>query len=142
MKFMIAIAACAAASMLMAAEMATYTPHAKVEALFAGKGGPIASGPGFSVAANKRTGPGKVEIHEKETDVFRVIDGEATLVTGGKAVGAKQTRPGQTLGDSIEGGTTYHLSAGDVVTVPAGTPHWFKEVPNHIDYYTVKSIKP
>ena len=48
----------------------------------------------------------------------------------------------QWLGTSIEGGTTYHLSKGDVVTVPAGTPHWFKEVPSSISYYTVKIIKP
>ncbi len=145
MKYVIAFAAVAALALLAASEAggpATYVAHDKISALFAAKGGAIAKGPDYSVSANKRTGPGKVEVHEKETDIFRVIDGEATLVTGGKMIGGKQTRPEQWLGTSIDGGTTYHLSAGDVVTVPAGTPHWFKEVPKSIEYYTVKVIKP
>jgi mannose-6-phosphate isomerase-like protein (cupin superfamily) len=140
-----ALATFAAFALLIAAETggpATYVEHGKVSALFAGKGGAIAKGPDFSVSANKRMGPGQVEVHEKETDVFHVMDGEATLVTGGKMIGGKLTRPEQWLGTSIEGGTTYHLSKGDVVTVPAGTPHWFKEVPSGISYYTVKIIKP
>jgi mannose-6-phosphate isomerase-like protein (cupin superfamily) len=145
MRYVIAFAAFAASALLVAAEAggpATYVPHDKISALFADKGGPIAKGPDYSVSANRRTGPGQVEVHEKETDIFRVIDGEATLITGGKMMGGKQTRPEQWLGTSIDGGTTYHLSAGDVVTVPAGTPHWFKEVPKSINYYTVKVIKP
>src|SRR4051812_19974883 len=140
-----ALATFAAFAFLIAAETggpATYVEHGKVSALFAGKGGPIAKGPDYSVAANKRTGPGQVEVHDKETDVFHIMDGEATLVTGGKMIGGKQTKAEQWLGTSIEGGTTYHLSKGDVVTVPAGTPHWFKEVPSSISYYTVKIIKP
>jgi len=145
MKYMIAFAALAASALWAANEAggpATYVGHEKISALYAAKGGPIAKGPDYSVSANKRTGPGQVEVHEKETDIFRVIDGDATLVTGGKMIGGKQTRPEQWLGTSIEGGTTYHLSTGDVVTVPAGTPHWFKEVPKSINYYTVKVIKP
>lgn len=145
MKYLIAISAFAATALLIAAEgggAATVVEHDKVSALFAGKGGAIAKGPDFSVAANKRNGPGQVEVHEKETDIFHIMDGEATLVTGGKMVGGKLTRPEQWLGTSIDGGTTYHVSKGDVVTVPAGTPHWFKEVPSGISYYTVKVIKP
>jgi len=145
MKYMIAFAGFAALALFAATEAggpATYVGHDKISALFAAKGGAIAKGPDYSVSANRRTGPGQVEVHDKETDIFRVIDGEATLVTGGKMIGGKQTRPEQWLGASIEGGTTHHLSPGDVVTVPAGTPHWFKEVPKAINYYTVKVIKP
>jgi len=40
-----------------------------------------------------------------------------------------------------EGGETHHLSKGDVIVVPAGTPHWFKEVPESISYYVVKVLK-
>jgi len=144
MKYLIALAALASSSLLIAAAgdggAATYVDHDKVAAQFV-KGGPIAKGPDFSVSANKRTGPGQVEVHDKETDIFHVMDGEATLVTGGKMVGGKQTKQDQWLGTSIEGGSTYHLSKGDVVTVPAGTPHWFKETKG-ISYYTVKVIKP
>lgn len=142
MKYLIALAAFAATVSLIAADgAATYVDHDKVSALFV-KGGSIAKGGDYSVSANKRTGPGQVEVHDKETDIFHVMDGEATLVTGGKMIGGKQTRADQWLGSNIEGGTTYHLSKGDVVTVPAGTPHWFKEVPSGITYYTVKVIKP
>ncbi|MEO8048810.1 MAG: cupin domain-containing protein [Acidobacteriota bacterium] len=142
MKYLIALTAFAASACLMAAEApATHVEHDKISALFAAKGGPIAKGNDYSVAANKRTGPGKVEVHDKETDVFHIMDGEATLVTGGKMIDGKKTRPDQWLGESIDGGTTFKVSKGDVVVVPAGTPHWFKET-NGISYYTVKVIKP
>src|SRR5579863_8578083 len=112
MKYLIALAA--SVTLLADGGAATYVDHDKVAAQFV-KGGPIAKGPDFSVSANKRTGPGQVEVHDKETDIFHVMDGEATLVTGGKMVGGKQTKQDQWLGTSIEGGTTYHLSKGDVV---------------------------
>jgi glc operon protein GlcG len=85
---------------------------------------------------------GQVEVHEKETDIFYVIDGQATLVTGGTMIGGKSTGPNQLRGTDIQGGETRHLTKGDVVVVPAGVPHWFKEVPQSIQYFTVKSIKP
>src|SRR5229473_1109385 len=72
---------------------------------------------------------GQVEVHDKETDVIYVVDGTATFVTGGKMVGGKITKPGQLMGSDIIGGQAHHLSKGDVIVVPATTPHWFKEVP-------------
>lgn len=145
MKYLMALAGFAGAALLMAVESggpATYVEHGKVSALFAGKGGPIAKGPDYSVSANQRIAAGTVEVHEKETDIFHVIDGEATFVTGGKVIGGKQTKPLQWSGTGIEGGVTHHLSQGDVITIPAGTPHWFKDVPKKINYYVVKVIKP
>jgi glc operon protein GlcG len=82
-----------------------------------------------------------VEVHDKETDIFYVTDGEATIVTGGTMAGGKMTKPGQWLGTSIDGGETRHLSKGDVMVIPAGTPHWFKEVPKEINYLVVKVIR-
>ena len=64
------------------------------------------------------------------------------IVTGGKMVGGKTTRPGQLLGTDIQGGQTHRLTKGDVIVIPAGTPHWFKEVPQSVSYYVVKVIKP
>ena len=81
-------------------------------------------------------------MHEKETDIIYITDGEATFVTGGTMVGGKLTKAGQWLGTDIEGGTTQHLTKGDVVTIPAGTPHWFKEVPQSVNYFLVKVLKP
>ncbi len=120
----------------------TYVDHEKVAAATA-NGGALASGPDFAASMGKRTGPGQVEVHDKETDTFYVLDGEATFVTGGTMVGGRVTRPDQHVGTDIQGGQTHHLSKGDVVTVPAGIPHWFKEVSKPaITYYLVKIIKP
>lgn len=106
------------------------------------KGGQVAASPDATISFNRRTGPGQSEIHDKETDTFYVLEGEATFVTGGKVVGGKTTAPNQTRGTGIEGGQTMQLKKGDVVIVPAGTPHWFKEVPKSVVYYTVKSLRP
>src|SRR6185436_5166236 len=120
----------------------TYVDHDKVAALIA-SGGALANGPDFAASMAKRTGPGQVEVHDKETDTFYVLDGEATFVTGGTMIGGRVSRPNQQLGTEIQGGQTHHLSKGDVITVPAGIPHWFKEVSKPpITYYLVKIIKP
>jgi glc operon protein GlcG len=114
----------------------TYIPHDKVSATMA-KGGAIIEDPGLRVLAQRR-GAGEVEVHETTNHVFIIVEGEATLVTGGKLVGAKQTAPGQIRAPNVEGGQTYHLTKGDVITIPAKTPHWFKEVPTKtIAYYAV-----
>ena len=81
-------------------------------------------------------------MHEKETDIFYIVDGEAVFVTGGTMAGGKSSGNGQWLGTGIEGGETHHLTKGDVIVIPAGTPHWFKEIPQSINYYMVKVIKP
>jgi mannose-6-phosphate isomerase-like protein (cupin superfamily) len=122
------------------ASTVTYIDHEKVAAALA-KGGPLVTSPDYLVSGSHRTGGGQVEVHEKETDVIYVVDGEATFVTGGTMVGGKTTKPGQMLGTNIEGGDTHHLSKGDVIVIPAGTPHWFKEVPASISYYVVKVVK-
>ena len=118
----------------------TYVDHDKVAAALA-KGGPLVTSPDYLVSGSHRTGKGQVEVHDKETDVIYVVEGEATFVTGGTMVGGKVTKPGQSLGSGIEGGETHRLSKGDVIVVPAGTPHWFKEVPASISYYVVKVVK-
>jgi mannose-6-phosphate isomerase-like protein (cupin superfamily) len=117
-----------------------YFGHDEIAAKLA-KGGPIASDPAFTVSASHRDKAGNVEVHDKETDIFYVTDGSATFVTGGKMIGGKQSKANQWLGTSIEGGETHNLSKGDVMIVPAGTPHWFQKVPSSISYYVVKSLK-
>ena len=141
MKFVLAIAVLAAVPLIYAADSATYVGHEKVSAALS-KSGPIASGPGFLVSASHRDKAGQVEVHDKETDVIHVIEGEATFVTGGTMVGGKVTKPGQHMGSNITDGETHHLTPGDVIVVPAGMPHWFKEVPHSVSYYVVKVLKP
>src|ERR1700730_5913428 len=113
-----------------------YISHDKVAAVMA-KGGPIISDPGLLVLANRREAGG-VEYHEHTNHIFIMVEGEATLVTGGTMVGAKRTSPDQMVATAIEGGETHHLSKGDVITIPAKTPHWWKEVPTKtVAYYAV-----
>jgi quercetin dioxygenase-like cupin family protein len=70
--------------------------------------------------------------------VFYVIDGKGTFVTGGKVVDGKVTAPGETRGTSINGGQVHQLSKGDVITIPAGTPHWFQKIDGSFSYFIVK----
>ena len=114
----------------------TYVPHDKAASTFV-KGGQIIGDKGLVMLANRR-GAGEVEVHEKTNHVFIITEGEATFITGGTLVEPRQTAPGQTRATSVTGGTTYHLSTGDVITVPAKTPHWFKDVPTKtIAYYAI-----
>src|SRR5882762_4794126 len=114
----------------------TYVPHDKVSATMV-KGGSIINDHGLIVLAQRR-GAGEVEVHERTNHVFIIVEGEATLVTGGTLVGARQTTPDQRRAASIQGGQTHHLTKGDVITIPAKTPHWWKEVPTQtIAYYAV-----
>jgi mannose-6-phosphate isomerase-like protein (cupin superfamily) len=118
----------------------TYVDHEKVAAALA-KGGSLATAPGLTVSGNHREGPGQVEVHDTETDIFYIVEGTATIVTGGTMVGGKQTAPGQHRGTDVQGGETRNLQKGDVMVIPAGIPHWFKAVSPTINYFTVKVIK-
>jgi quercetin dioxygenase-like cupin family protein len=118
-----------------------YVSHDKVAAALA-KGGPLVQTAEFTVSGSHRDKGGQVEAHDKETDILYIIEGAATFVTGGTMVGGKTTRPGQQAGTDIQGGQTHRLVKGDVITVPAGVPHWFKEVPQSVSYFVVKVLKP
>ena len=114
----------------------TYVPHEKVTSTMV-KGGAIIEDKGLRVLAQRR-GAGEVEVHEKTNHVFIIVEGEATFVTGGTLVDVRQTAPDQRRAPSVQGGQAYHLTKGDVITIPAKTPHWFKEVPTQtIAYYAV-----
>jgi mannose-6-phosphate isomerase-like protein (cupin superfamily) len=116
----------------------TYVPHDKVTSTMA-KGGQIINDHGLIVIAQRR-GAGEVEVHEKTNHVFIIVEGEATFVTGGTLVGAKDTAPGQKRAPNVQGGEVHHLTKGDVITIPAKTPHWFKEVPTKtIAYYAINT---
>jgi mannose-6-phosphate isomerase-like protein (cupin superfamily) len=116
----------------------TYVPHDKVSATMV-SGGQIISDHGLVVLAQRRRA-GEVEVHEKTNHVFIIVEGEATFVTGGTLIGARVTAPGQRRASSVQGGEVHHLTKGDVITIPAKTPHWFKEVQTQtIAYYAVNT---
>jgi mannose-6-phosphate isomerase-like protein (cupin superfamily) len=116
----------------------TYVPNSKVTEVMT-KGGEIVNDKGLVILANRR-GSGEVEVHDKTNHIFIIVEGEATFVTGGTLVGAKNTAPGQIRAASLNGGQTHQLKKGDVITVPAKTPHWWKEVATKtIAYYAINT---
>ena len=111
--------------------------HDEVQAAFA-KGMPLIEVGDYKIHASRREGPGMAEIHTRDTDIAYVIHGSATLVTGGTAVGVKETAAEELRGTAIHGGETRQLEVGDVVVIPNGVPHWFKAVQAPFLYYVVK----
>jgi mannose-6-phosphate isomerase-like protein (cupin superfamily) len=81
------------------------------------------------------------EVHTLDTDLIHVLEGSAVFVTGGTVVAPKTTAPDEIRGIEIAGGETRVLAPGDVIIVPAGTPHWFRDVRGPVLYYTVK-VRP
>lgn len=120
----------------------TLIPNAEVLDAFK-KGRPMLESDDYKINAGRRDAGGEVEVHARETDVFYVVEGTATLVTGGKVENPKTVSPGEVRAPSIAGGETRTLTKGDVIVIPRGVPHWFKAVPQApFLYFVVKTIAP
>ena len=102
------------------------------------KGMPLVEIANYKVHASHRDEPGVVEVHAKDTDIIYMLEGAATLVTGGALVDGKNIEPEEIRGANVTGGETRRIAKGDVIVIPHGTPHWFKEVNGPINYYVVK----
>lgn len=90
-----------------------------------------------------READGEAEIHETQTDIFIVQAGEATLVVGGQVEGGKTTAPGEIRGASIKNGQATRLGPGDIVHIPAKTPHQTLVKPGQkVTYLVVKIASP
>lgn len=136
---LVGVAAVSAAITSASADV-THLDATKVEKAFA-QGAPLVEqGQGnFMVHASRRDGPGSAEVHARDTDIFHILSGSATFVTGGKLWEPTSPSADQEIRSSgIEGGQTRQLSAGDVIVVPRGVPHWFREVQSPLTYYVVK----
>jgi quercetin dioxygenase-like cupin family protein len=116
-----------------------FVGHDKVTEALA-KTGLLSKNGDHMVAGAHRNGPGQAEQHDKVYDIVYVTDGEATYITGGKLVNSKQNSPGEWLGGTIDGGEPQKLVKGDLIVVPPGVPHWFKEVPKEVSYFLVKVV--
>ena len=101
------------------------------------EGTPLIETPPDEVHASRRGGPGRAEIHAGDIDILSVLEGSATRGTGGRAVDGKTTAPDEARAPSIDGGTPRPVAKGDVVIVPHGGRHWFKEVQGPFLHYTV-----
>jgi uncharacterized protein GlcG (DUF336 family)/mannose-6-phosphate isomerase-like protein (cupin superfamily) len=117
----------------------SYFESGKVSAAFEKGAVLLNDGSNYMIHASRREGPGLVEVHTLDTDIIYVLGGGATFVTGGKMTEGKTVEPNEIRGKSVEGGETRRIAKGDVIVVPAGTPHWFQQVKAPLTYYVVKT---
>src|SRR6266498_4673357 len=125
------------APMMKATNDAIFIDASHVAAAFA-KGQPLLETAGYKVHASRRIEPGQAEIHTLDTDVIYVVDGSATLVTGGMAVDAKEIAPNEIRGTKIEGGQEQEISKGEVIVIPNSVPHQFTAVTGELHYFVCK----
>jgi mannose-6-phosphate isomerase-like protein (cupin superfamily) len=67
-------------------------------------------------------------VHEREAEMFYVVEGSGTLVTGGTLRDEKRTNADNLSGSAIDGGTPRRMAKGDWVIVPEKTAHWFTQI--------------
>jgi len=136
-----------------ASVMKTFSSSADVTALIAKakserkEGQPIVSEPILQLApynANLeyRASVGNAAVHEREAEVFYVIDGTATMVTGGKLVKETRTNATNLTGSGIEGGDSRKVAKGDFIIVPENTPHWFSSIDGVLVLMTLHVPRP
>jgi len=82
----------------------------------------------YNVSLEYRAAVANAAVHETEAELFYVVDGAATLVTGGKLTNENRTNAQNLTGSGIEGGVTRRVAKGDFIMVPENTPHWFSAI--------------
>lgn len=117
----------------------SYFPKHQVSDAFAKGAVLFNSSDKYMVHTSRRDKAGVAEVHTQDADIIYVQEGSATFVTGGTVVDPKPIETNEIRGKQINGGETRTITKGDVIIVPAGTPHWFKEVPAPMTYYVVKA---
>lgn len=89
---------------------------------------PIVTLAPYNASLEYRAMVGPAAVHEKEAEMFYVVQGSATLVTGGKLTDEKRTNAENLAGTGIEGGMKRNIAQGDFIIVPENTPHWFSPI--------------
>ena len=80
--------------------------------------------------------PGDANLHEvNTTEIYYMVEGVATLVTGGTLTQPHPAPSGTSLrGSGIDGGVSRRVTKGDVVIIPGHTPHWWSNLETDIEY--------
>jgi mannose-6-phosphate isomerase-like protein (cupin superfamily) len=116
-------------------DLKTYTSSAEIQGLIvevrtAHKAEPtltrtILSLAPYRAALEYRTATGPAAVHEKEAEMFYVIEGQGILTTGGKLREEKRSNPTNLTGSGIDGGQSRTVAKGDFIIVPENTPHQY-----------------
>ena len=88
----------------------------------------VETGTGQIVVRRRQDGPNNASVHDDVTEIYNIVSGSGTFVTGGAFKSDKDRTAG------ISGGQSRHLQAGDFVVLPPGTPHWFSKIDGSITY--------
>lgn len=88
----------------------------------------VETGTGQIVVRRRQDGPNNASVHDDVTEIYNIVSGSGTFITGGAFASAKDRTAG------ISGGQSRHLQAGDFVVLPPGTPHWFSKIDGSITY--------
>lgn len=96
---------------------------------------PFANTDQYRINVVRRTQGATPLTHAGNTELHHIVEGSATVVTGGKIVRGAG-------GATVEGGVSRHVTKGDVILVPSDTPHWYKEVDGSVTYLEVRFVVP
>jgi glc operon protein GlcG len=132
-----AVAEAAAGASNGSANGAAFFPASSVEEKFR-EGGLLLDTSGYKIDAGRRVEPGDVEYHEHVVDVMHVVQGTATVLTGGEMRDAHEVAPGELRAPAVQGGERHELHEGDVLAIPNGVPHQFVDVSDPFLYFVVK----
>lgn len=98
---------------------------------------PVSNTDQFRINVIRRDKAAGALAHPGNTELHYIIDGAATLVTGGTIV-----RAGGATAATIDNGVERRVAKGDIAIVPANTPHWYREVEGSVTYLEVRWLAP
>jgi hypothetical protein len=103
---------------------------------------PVKNADHYRINVVRRTTPQGAIAHPDGTEVHHIVEGGGTLVTGGTIVRPTSAGARGAACATIDGGVTRHVAKGDVILIPAGTPHWYKDLDGTITYLEVRFDLP
>jgi mannose-6-phosphate isomerase-like protein (cupin superfamily) len=98
------------------------------------------TGLGYRLAVDRRRPPQNGAVHATEAELWAIIDGAGTIVTGGRVVEVR--KDGQVVSRHIEGGTAQKVAKGDFLFIPEGVPHQVTEFTPSLTMVTLELPRP
>jgi hypothetical protein len=103
---------------------------------------PVKNADHYRINIVRRTTPQGAIAHPDGTEVHHIVEGGGTLVTGGTIIRPTAAGGRGSAAATIDGGVSRHVAKGDVILIPAGTPHWYKDLDDTITYLEVRFDVP